>query len=55
MCRILHHISHGNEDCAGNDDGDVMMMSWPRAVVQTLTCERKPFCEGFALWRSIGR
>jgi hypothetical protein len=54
MCRILHHISHGNEDCAGNDDGDVMM-SRPRAVVQTLTCERKPFCEGFALWRSIGR
>jgi len=30
-------------------------MSRPRAVVQTLTCERKPFSEGFALWRSIGR
>ncbi|CAD6244875.1 unnamed protein product [Miscanthus lutarioriparius] len=47
--------SHGNEDDrAGDDDGDVTM-SRPRAVVQTLACERKPFCEGFALWRSIGR
>lgn len=36
------------------DDGDVVMIK-PRAVVQTLTCERKPFGEGFALWRSIGR
>jgi hypothetical protein len=30
-------------------------MSEPRAVVRTLTCERKPYVEGFALWRSIGR
>ncbi|CAL5006729.1 unnamed protein product [Urochloa decumbens] len=36
----------------GEDDG---VMSEPRAVVQTLTCERKVYVEGFAYWRSIGR
>ncbi|CAL5002575.1 unnamed protein product [Urochloa decumbens] len=36
----------------GEDDG---VMSEPRAVVRTLTCERKVYVEGFAYWRSIGR
>ncbi|XP_062192956.1 pirin-like protein [Phragmites australis] len=44
-------------ECRGSteravDDDDV---GEPRAVVRTLTCERKPLGEGFALWRSIGR
>ncbi|PVH36782.1 hypothetical protein PAHAL_6G168800 [Panicum hallii] len=48
--------SHGSEErrAEGNGDGEVKM-SEPRAVVRTLTCERKPYVEGFALWRSIGR
>ncbi|TKW09948.1 hypothetical protein SEVIR_6G135400v4 [Setaria viridis] len=48
--------SHGTEELRrpeDDDDGDVM--NEPRAVVRTLTCERKPYVEGFALWRSIGR
>ncbi|CAO2201492.1 unnamed protein product [Urochloa humidicola] len=35
--------------------GDDGVMSQPRAVARTLTCERKPYVEGFAYWRSIGR
>ncbi|TVU06450.1 hypothetical protein EJB05_49667 [Eragrostis curvula] len=38
---------------AGVDDD--VISSRPRAVVQTLTCERKQIADGFALWRSIGR
>ncbi|RLM62325.1 hypothetical protein C2845_PM14G08730 [Panicum miliaceum] len=47
--------SHGSEErrAEGNGDGEVKM-SEPRAVVRTLTCERKTYVEGFALWRSIG-
>ena len=48
--------SHGGEErrAEGNGDGEVTM-SEPRAVVRTLACERKPYVEGFAHWRSIGR
>jgi len=50
------HQSHGGEErrAEGNGDSEVTM-SEPRAVVRTLACERKPYVEGFAHWRSIGR
>lgn len=53
--RVVRSQVFGNEDDdrAGHGDGDEV--SKPRAVVHTLTCERKPLFEGFALWRSIGR
>ncbi|RLN03571.1 pirin-like protein [Panicum miliaceum] len=48
--------SHGSEERRAADNGDSeVTMSEPRAVVRMLTCERKPYVEGFALWRSIGR
>ena len=48
--------SHGGEERRGEGNGDgEVTMSEPRAVVRTLACERKPYVEGFALWRSIGR
>ncbi|WVZ93316.1 hypothetical protein U9M48_039304 [Paspalum notatum var. saurae] len=49
--------AEGTVGCVNNSHGDGGGdMSKPRAVVRTLTCERKmPLGEGFALWRSIGR
>ncbi|CAO2201485.1 unnamed protein product [Urochloa humidicola] len=47
--------SHGSDEELRGPKGDDGVMSQPRAVVQTLTCERKPYVEGFAYWRSIGR
>ncbi|KAL6644283.1 hypothetical protein ACP70R_015891 [Stipagrostis hirtigluma subsp. patula] len=41
--------AQSDEECAGDDVGR------PRAVVQKLTCERKPLGEGFALWRGMCR
>ncbi|XP_062196266.1 pirin-like protein isoform X1 [Phragmites australis] len=49
-------ITSEDECAAGGDDvGRFRLSSETRAVVRTLTCERKPLGEGFALWRSIGR
>ncbi|CAO2168857.1 unnamed protein product [Urochloa humidicola] len=49
--------SHGNDDERRGPKGDDVdgVMSQPRAVARTLTCERKPYVDGFAYWRSIGR
>ncbi|KAF8659091.1 hypothetical protein HU200_058734 [Digitaria exilis] len=49
-------ISHGIEEQRAEDNSDgVSAVGKPRPVVRTLTCERKAYMEGFALWRSIGR
>ncbi|CAO2206546.1 unnamed protein product [Urochloa humidicola] len=53
---VMEVASHGSGEESrpeGEDGGGVV--SQPRAVVRTLTCERKPYVEGFAFWRSIGR
>ncbi|KAF8701816.1 hypothetical protein HU200_033137 [Digitaria exilis] len=48
--------SHGSEEQRAEDNSDRgSAVGKPRPVVRTLTCERKAYMEGFALWRSIGR
>jgi hypothetical protein len=52
---LSHHGPADDDElttgCIQDDD----VVSKPRAIVRTLSCERKQVGEGFALWRSIGR